>query len=306
MKKYSVFSLIFIALMTLFVYIQDNSSTTFSIFGINISLPNAVWIALFLGIFYILSILFFVFIHLQTFFYKKNIQKDIEIMINNIKNKILYKNSLKEVKVLKYCNNFVKNINGLNIEPNPSEKFEFLEDLKKLKNGEVIEISKYKLNENNPWYILNIKNRLKKDGNYAKEVLRKFKNEELKKEAFQIFAQKAPIEEILKYNYPLTKEIILSHINDKDLKKLLEIAKLSKFEEIEIAKALYGSRTPDEELEIISPFVYGSAYLALKYEHIEKAKEIIEEHSLKIFEYILKLKECGVKIDIDEYLQAIS
>jgi hypothetical protein len=132
------------------------------------------------------------------------------------------------------------------------------------------------------------------------------RQEELKKEAFQIFAKKAPIEEILKYNYPLTKDIILSHINDKDLKKLLEIAKLNKFEEIETSKALYGSRTPDEELEIISPFVYGSAYLALKYEHIEKAKEIIEEHSFKLFEYLLKLKECGVKIDVDEYLQAIS
>jgi len=306
MKKYSVFSIIFIALITLFVYIEENSATTFNIFGINLSLPNAVWTAIFLGLFYILSISFFIFINLQNFFYKKNIQKDMEIMINNIKNAILYKNNLKEVKILKYCNNFVKNIKGLEIEPNKSEKFEFLEDIKKLKNGEIIEISKYKLKENNPWFILNVKNRMKKDKNYAKEVLKKFKNEELKKEAFYIFAKNASIFEILKYNYPITKEIIFSHINDADLKKLLERAKLNKFEEIEIAKAIYNTRTPDEELEIMSPLYYGAAYMALKYEHIEKAKEIIEEHSIKMFEYLLKLKEYGVKVEVDEYLQAIS
>jgi hypothetical protein len=306
MKKYSIFSLIFIGLITLFVYMEDNSTTTFNIFGINLSLPNAVWVAIFLGLFYLLSILFFVFIHLQNFFYKKNIQKDIEIMLHNIKNAILYKNNFKNVKILKYCNNFVRNIKGLEIEPNPTERFEFLEDIKKLKNGETVEISKYKLNENNPWFVLNIKNRIKKDPHYAKEVLRRFKNEELKKEAFYIYAKIAPISEIVKYDYPITKDIILAHIKDNDLKKLLQKTNLNKFEQIEIAKAIYGSRSPDEELDITEPLPYANAYLALKYEHIEKAKEIIEENSLKFFEYLLKLKECGIKVEVDEYLQAIA
>jgi uncharacterized integral membrane protein len=306
MKKYSIFSIIFIAFISLFVYIQDNSSTTFNLFGINISLPNAAWIAIFLGLFYLLSVLFFIIMHIQNFFYKKNIQKDIEIMLNNIKNAILYKNNLKNVKILKYCNNFVKNIKGLEIEPNPSEKFEFLEDIKKLKNGETIEISKYKLDENNPWFILNIKNRIKNNPNYAKEVLKKFKNEELKKEAFYIWAKTAPISEIIKYNYPITKDIILAHIEDNDLKKLLEKAKLNKFEQIEIAKKIYGTKNPDIELEIVSPLPYASAYLALKYEHIEKAKEIINAHSIKFFEYVIKLKECGNKVEVDEFIQAVS
>jgi hypothetical protein len=306
MKKYSIFSLIFIAIITLFVYIQDNSYTTFNIFGVNITLPNAVWIAIFLGLFYLSSIIFISITHIQNFFYKKNIEKDIAKMINNIKNAILYKNSFKEVKILKHCNNFIKNIKGLEIEPNPVEKFEFLEDLKKLKNGETIEISKYKLNENNPWFILNVKNRIKKDKTYAKEVLKKFKNEELKKEAFYIFAKTAPIKEILKYNYPITKEIILSHIKDKDLKELLKKADLNKFEQIEIAKKIYQTRTPDEELDTISPMPYAFAYLALKYEHIEKAKEIIEKYSLKLFEYFIELRECKIKVEIDEYLQSIT
>ena len=305
MKKYSIFSLIFIGLIALFVYMQNNATTTFTLFGVNITLQNAIWMAVFLGLFYIVSILFFSITHIQNFFYKKNIQKDIDILINNIKNRILYIDSFKDTKLLNYINNFIKNINGLEIEPNKIEKFDFLEDIQKLKNGETIQISKYKLKEHNPWYILNIKNRLHKEKNYAKEVLKKFKNEELKKEAFYIFAKNASINEILKYDYPITKEIILSHINDDNLKQLLKKANLNKFEEIEIAKKLYNTKTPDKELEIISPLKYGYAYLALKYEHLEKAKEIIEENNLKIFEYFIKLRE-HQKIEIDEYLQSIS
>ncbi len=305
MKKYSIFSLIFIAIVTLFVYIQNDSYTTFEILDISITLPNAVWIAFFLGLFYLLTLLFLTFFNLKTIIFKKNVKKDIETIISNIKNKILYKNDTKEAKIIKEINNFVKEcIEGLEIKPKKVEKFEFLEDLQKLKEGEVVEISKYKLKENNPWFILNLKNRLKKDPSYAKEVLRKFKNEELKKEAFYIWAKEAKIKEILKYNYPITLDIILAHINETDLVKLLERAELTPKEEIEVAKKIYRTKNPDIELEIIKPLPWGYAYLALKYEHLELAKETVEKNSLKFFEYFLKLKECGTKADIDEYIQS--
>ncbi|ACM92856.1 hypothetical protein NAMH_0048 [Nautilia profundicola AmH] len=305
MKKYTLFSIILIALMTLLVYMEENSVTTFSLLGVNITLPNAVWTAIFLGIFFIFSIIFFGVLNIKEYFYKKNIQKDIEILIANIKNRILYKEPLKkEVKILKNCNNFVNNIKGLQIEPKKCEKFEFLEDIEKLLNGEVIEISKYKLSEDNPWFIQNIKNRLKKDENFAKEVLKKYKNEELKKLAFKIYAKNASISEILKYDYEIDVDIIKAHIKDPDVKYLLEKAKLTPKEEIEIAKALHQTFDPDKEFEIVEPLKWASAYLAFKYEHIEKAKEIVEENELKFFEYFLKLREAGVKADIDEYIDS--
>ncbi|AZV45763.1 hypothetical protein C3L23_00250 [Nautilia sp. PV-1] len=305
MKKYTLFSIILIALITLFVYIEENSATTFSMLGLNITLPNAVWTAIFLGIFFIFSIIFFGVLNIKEYFYKKNIKKDIETLIANIKNRILYKDPVnKEVKILKHCNNFVNNIEGLNIIPKKCEKFEFLEDIEKLKNGEVIEISKYRLNENNPWFILNIKNRLSKDENFAKEVLKKYKNEELKKLAFKIYAKYASINEILKYDYEIDLEIIKAHLDDPDVKFLLQKAKLIPKEEIEIAKAIHQTMTPDKEFEILEPLKWASAYLALKYEHIEKAKEIIEENDLKFFEFFLKLREAGIRADIDEYIDS--
>ncbi|WP_456488307.1 hypothetical protein [Caminibacter pacificus] len=302
MKKYFIFGIIFIALITLFVYIENNTFTTFSLLGVNISLPNAVWIAVFLGVFFLFSIIFLGFINLKGSLFQKNIKKDTQTLINNIKNKILFIDQTKEVKILKNINQFVKNnINGLEILPKKIEGFEFLEDIEKLKNGETIEISKYKLKPENPWFILNVKNRLKKESNYAREVLKKFKNEELKKEAFYIYAQKAPVYEILKYPYDITFDIVKSHINEEGFEKLLEKAKLSPKEEIEIAKELYGKKDPDSELETIKPLKWGYAYMAIKYSHFDLARQIVEENNLKFFEYYLNLPQ---KDDIDEYIDS--
>ena len=305
MKKYFIISLIFISLVALLVYTQDNSFTTFNIFGINLSLPNAVWIALFLGLFCIFSIIYFFVVNLKNTFYQKNVNKDIKTIIENIKNKILYINNTKKTKILNEINNFAThNIEGLNIVPKESKNFEFLVDIQKLKNGEVIEIGKYKLDENNPWFILNIKNRLKKEPNYAQEVLKKFKNKELKKEAFYIFAKTATIKEILKYDYDINLDILLSHINDKDLELLVNKAKLTPKEEIEFARKLYMTRTPDEELSLVDKMPYAKSYLALKYEHLDLAKDIIEANEIKFFEFFLKLRLAGIKADIDEYIDS--
>ncbi len=305
MKKYLIFSIIFIGLVTLLVYTQDNSFTTFSLFGIHLTLPNAIWIAIFLGIFFLLSAIFFSIVNLKNTFFQKNVTKDINNLIENIKNKILYVNNTKKTKVLNDINDFVINhIEGLKILSKENPKFQFLEDIAKLQNGEVIEISKYKLNENNPWFILNIKNRLKKEPDYAKEVLKKFKNKELKKEAFYIFAKTASVRDILRYDFPITLDILISHINDKDLELLIRKANLTSKEEIEFARKLYMTRSPDKELNLVENMPYAKAYLALKYEHLDLAKEIIEKNNIKYLEFFLKLKLAGVKADIDEYIDS--
>ena len=301
MKKYIISSIIFIGLISLFIYIQNNNYTELNILGESITLPNALWVLIFLSLFFIFTLIFFLIVNFKTYLFQKNIKKDTLAIISKIKNQILYINSFKETKILNDINNFVKNIEGLNIKPIKRKKFEFLEDIKKLLDGETIEIGKYKLKDDNPWFILNIKNRLKKHPEYAKEVLKKFKNEELKKEAFYIWAKEAPIKEIIKYNYEITFEIIKAHIKDKDLKLLLDKAKLTPKEEIEVAKLIY-SQNPDEELKLVENLPYAKTYLAIKYSHFDLAKEIIEENNLKIFEFYINLKE---KVDIDEYLESI-
>ncbi len=306
MKKYTIFSIIFIALISLGVYIQNDTFTTLNIGKTSWSLPNALWVALFLTLFFLTSLIFFGIIHFRSFVYQKNVKKDLKIIIENIKNRVLYKNSIKPTKTLNEINECIKNIKGLEIKPQKRENYEFFEDIEKLKNGEIVEISKYKLNENNPWFKLNIKNRLKNEPEYAKEVLKKFQDKELKKEAFYIWAKTAGIKEILREGYPITYDIIKSHLHDEYFHLLLSQGelKLSIKEEIELAKEIYGSIDPDSELEMLKPLKWAEAYLTIKYEHLELAKEIIDTNNLKFFDYFLKLKEEGQKVDIDEYIQS--
>ncbi len=306
MKKYTIFSIIFIALISLAIYIENNSFTTLKIGNINLSLPNALWAAIFLTLFFIASLIFFGIIHFKSFVYQKNVKKDLKIIIDNIKNKVLYKNSIKPTKTLNEINECIKNIEGLEIKPQKRENYEFFEDIEKLKNGEVIEISKYKLTDKNPWFILNIKNRLKNEPEYAKDVLKKFKDEELRKEAFYIWAKTAGVKEILREGYPITYDIVKAHLHDEYFNLLLSQGelKLSIKEEIDIAKEIYGSIDPDSELEMLKPLKWAEAYIAIKYEHLELAKELVDTNNLKFFDYFLKLKETSQKVDIDEYIQS--
>ena len=303
MRRYLIFSITLIALIGLFVFIEDNSTTTFNILGVDITLPNALWVIIFLSIFLIFTTIYLSFTMLKNIFYKKRVEGDIKKILENIKNKILFINSFKDVKVLKEINNFTKNIAGLKIKAIETTNFEYISDLEKLENGEVVDISKYKLPKDNYWHKLYLKNKILSDENFAKEEFKKLKDEELKKLAFYIWAKSAKISEILKYDYEITKDIILAHINE-DFSSLLKRTKLTPLEEIEIAKAIYQTKDPDKELEMIKDLKWGYAYLLLKYEHLDLAKEIIEQNNLKFFEYYLKLKECGERVEIDEYLQS--
>ena len=306
MKKYTIFSIIFIALISLGVYIQNNTFTTLNIGKTSWSLPNAIWVALFLTLFFLTSLIFFGIIHFRSFVYQKNVKKDLKIIIENIKNRVLYKNNIKATKTLNEINECIKNIEGLEIKPQKRENYEFFEDIEKLENGETVEISKYKLNENNPWFKLNIKNRLKNEPEYAKEVLKKFKDKEIRKEAFYIWAKTAGVKEILRESYPITFDIIKSHLHDEYFHLLLTQGelKLSIKEEIELAREIFGWEDPDRELEILKPLKWAEAYIAIKYEHLELAKELIETNNLTFFDYLLKLKENAQKVDIDEYIES--
>jgi hypothetical protein len=244
-------------------------------------------------------------LNIKNYFLSKNIKKDKEFILTHIRNRILFKDSkLKEVKILKDIFNFSNLINGLEIEAKKIDGFEFLEDLEKIKKGEVVDLKKYKLRNDNKWNILNTLNRIKIDKDFAKDMLLKPINEEVKKAAFYIVIEEMSINEMLRYNYDIPFEVVKKHVRDENFNKLLNRIKLSPKEEIEIAREIHQTIDPDKEFEILKPLKLASAYLALKYEHLQKAKEIIEENDLKFFEFFLKLRENGIKADIDEYIDS--
>jgi hypothetical protein len=297
MKKYTIISFIFIALVGLLIYVNSDSSTTFDMFGIHITLYNAVWFMVFLFIFYLISIIYFAIIKYKTFAFEKNIKKDKLNLIKNIENKILFKDKILPVKILKECEEFVEMIEGLVIKPKKSEIFTFMEDVEKLQNGEVIDLSKYKFSSKNPWVIKNLENRIEKeDLSAAKDAL---KIESLKEKALFLLAKKAEVNEILANNYPIYKETILNNLESSRLKELIEKSDLKSDEYIEIAKTLYKKEenNPENVITLFENKIVPYVYLLIKYEMLDKAKELAHENDLKFFKYYLDLKEKNIKLD---------
>jgi len=297
MKKYTLISFLFIAVAGLLTYINTDSSTTFNIFGINLTLYNAVWTMLFLSVFYIFSLIYFAIIKYKNFAFEKNIHKDKINIIKNIENRILFKNKTLPVKIMKDLEEFIEMIEGLEIKPKKSNIFPFMEDLEKLQNGEVVDLKNYKFSQDNPWVIKNLENRLNsEDLEAAKEAL---KIESLKEKALKVISKKAPINEILANNYPISKETILNNLDNPRIKELIEKSNLKNDEYIEIAKTLYlkEEHNPENVLNLFENKTVPYVYLLIKYEMLDKARELAKENELKFFEYYLDLKEKNIKLD---------
>jgi hypothetical protein len=303
MRKYSIFSIIFIILSGFFIYINSNETTTMAILGINISLPNAIWMMGFLLLFFIFSIGYAFILRYKSFRFENNILKDIKVIKENIKFKMLGINKFNNTKELNNINEFIKNISYLNISTNFVEDFEFLNEIDKIKNGEVVDLKKYKLSEDNEWVILNKSNKLNQDNSYVKTILNTSKNESLIKQAQEIIIKNKDLNQILEFNIPLTKEIIIENIESEKLNILLKNSDLEKSDYIEIAKEAYKIYdNPETLFELFEAYHEAYIYLLIEFEVIDKALEVAKEYESKFFEYYLLLREDGHKIDIKDFL----
>jgi len=297
MKKYTIISFIFIALAGLLTYINTDASTTFNMFGVNITLYNALWSMLFLSIFYLFSIIYFAIIKYKNFSFEKNIHKDKVNIIKNIENRILFKDKILPVKVMKDIEEFVEMVEGLKITPKKSEIFPFMEDLEKLQNGEVVDLKNYKFSNENPWVLKNIENGIKNgDIASAKEGL---KIESLKEKALKVLGKNSSIKEILANDYPILKETLLNNLENLRLKELIDKSNLKNDEYISVAKELYKKedKNPENVINMFENKIVPYVYLLIKYEMIDKARELSHENELKFFEYYLDLKEKNIKLD---------
>jgi len=193
-------------------------------------------------------------------------------------------------------------VEGLTIKPKQSNIFPFMKDLEKLEKGEIVDLSKYKLEQNNPWILKNLENRIdKEDLKAAKEGL---KIDSLKEKALKLLSKKAPLKEILANNYPIYKDTILNNLESNRLKELIEKSNLKNDEYIEIAKILYQKEknNPENIINLFENKIVPYVYLLIKYEMLDKARELAKENDLKFFEYYLDLKEKNIKLD--EFLDA--
>ncbi len=331
LKKYIIFSLIFIVIIGLYVYSLNGNTYAMTFFDMHVSLPIAVWVILPASLIVIATILHIIFYNFKDYLVQRNLQKDYKNFIQYTKNKMLkinFNNDFKTkwfklpAKILNYFEfDPNKNLNNLDNE----ELKNIILDLKKIENGESIDLKKYKLPKNNYYTRKNILNKLAKDKKYADEILNncgedKQENEVCKK-AFEIYATYATYGNIKKQNFNISKELFLKlidrtinkednfKIENNEIFEYLKKYDFSPMEYLLLAKKMKNSFPPEVVMSLFEKVslekekaMQAYLYTLFEYQMINKAREVLENSGkgeFEKFKYFLFLRDNGKNFDID-------
>ncbi len=329
LKKYILFSIIFIVAVGAYVYSFNGGMFTLSFFGVPVSLYIAVWVILPAAVIIIASVLHILFYNVKGYFSYRNLQKDYKNYIQYSKARILGVDSSAEFKT-KWFKLPVKMLKHFKFDatkdPSDIEDEEIkntILDLKKIENGESIELKKYKLSKDNYFVKKNMLNKLTKDKKYSEEILKNCTDKESKicKKAFEIYVTFANYENIRKQGYKVTKDIfekLLERMVDKDdlfkmdsdeIFELIKEFKYTKQEFLKLAKKFKKVLNPEATISLFEKLsnenelsLQAYLYILFEFQMIDKAREILEnvgKNECEKFKYFLFLRDAGKNFDID-------
>ncbi len=322
---YFVFSLLFIAAVVVGVYMITPATFSFELFGINMpKLPVAVWVAIPVALIVLASVAHMMFHSTKNFFASRKYRTDLRKLEDAI-----YWSLIKEPTSVNYSDDELKKSAALlseaYIEPISVDTSDISLKIKevakvilRINSGEYVDLKMQKftkhLSANNPIILKNEFNHLDSSREYALKVadfhdkysdsivevaLDKIAESEdfytlkkyaklIGKERFFKVLDRSQSDEKLELNVDLLKSFISEYeLECRDYYKLAEVV-LSKFEP-DSALALFKELVSQDE-EANSGYIY----LLFKYEMIDKAKDILEEHSTdeyKAFRALLILKK---------------
>ncbi len=329
LKKYIIFSIIFIAAVGAYVYSFNGSIFTLSFFGINISLYVAVWVILPALVIVVASILHMAFYNVKGYFSYRNLQKDYKNYLQYSKARILgldgsgdfktswYKLPVKMLKHFKF---------DASKDPNDIENEEIksvILDLKTIENGGNINLKKYKLPKDNYFFKKNILNKLSSDKSYSEEVLKSCtdKGNEICQKAFEVYATYANFADIKQQGYNIDKnifEILISRMeNPEDMLKMsgdevfdiLQEFKYSKKEFLSVAKRIKKVLNPEATISLFEKLsnendlaTQAYLYILFEYQMVDRVRDILEnigKNECEKFRYFLFLRDEGKNFDIN-------
>ncbi|MCR4941921.1 MAG: LapA family protein [Campylobacter sp.] len=262
-RKFVVYSLIYLILVVVSVYVLDNSTYTLNLLGFSLTQPVAIWIALPIVIFVLLTIAHMLYHSLAYYKFKRNIKKDTslyndmakEILLGLPSNKDfksdLFKTSSGITKVLSpwglYAENSVDNENLANI----------INVVRNVKKGEVSDLKKFKLPKDNPLFIQNEINKIQNEADYYLQILKDATNsDKLKNVAYEKLLKVGDFADIKRYGYAKLNSdeimgLIKRYVNDElsisgdEMFDLLNQDKISKEQYLDAAIMLQNKLTPD-------------------------------------------------------------
>ncbi len=329
-KKYLVFSILFIILVGAYIYSINGDTYTLTLFGVPVTLHIALWVVLPAALLVVASVLHMMFYGFRDYLAQRNLKKDYRNFIEQIKAQFLM-----EPANISYSSDFFKLPSKLlklfrfdpsieNEDIDDSDFKKLIDDLKRVENGEVVDLKKYKLPSDNYYIKKNSINEIEKDEKKAESILKGCgdKRDDLCLRAFEIYLEKAKnYEDIKRVGFDIDKEIfvkLLDRFEDKDdpfkfdvddLIELFDKYEFTKAEYLHYAKKIKLLLNPEAVINLFERISDKShkamqAYLYLLFEFgmITKAREILENLDKKEcekFRYFLHLKDSGKNFDID-------
>lgn len=337
LKRYTIATLIWIALVGWFVYAFVTTEVQrIDFFGTMLpALPIALWVVVPMLVLYLASVVHMWFYSFVGNFQNRKYEKDYEKLIDAIVDAYLGKaNRHYEFKTDRYKllgtlleNTELKPLNDIAGHIGQDKIDNILDTIKKIEAGEVVEMKQFGLRSENPLVIANNRNRYKKGDISAERVLNapdKY-SKVLAKEVFEEYVLTAPLPNVERYKEFMTPKALnrlFARINadehrlELSTQKLVEFINMLELNEedfITISKTLSSSdMLPEQRMELFEMLSTQNdkataAYLYTLYdlEMVSKAAEILDilpkdEH--KNFRAYRALRECGHNFNIDMFV----
>ncbi|MFV0481641.1 MAG: hypothetical protein ACK5LP_06625 [Campylobacteraceae bacterium] len=328
-RQYIASSFIFLLIIGVYVYTFEGASYTHSFFGRELTMPIALWALIPAGILFLATIFHLFYYSVKGFFAKRVIKKDFETLVTEIKNNILGEEKPQEYKseyfteLGKISKKLVYNPESNDEKVGNSTLDEIFEKLHKVYSGEYIDLKKLRLRNDNPITVKNRMNLLKGDPKALADALKQcdVNSDEFCKKAFDVYTTTASYEEIKKYNFTLSNDIVIKlfkrfadkndtfNIPNADIECLLEKTKLSEDEYISCAKMLKANLEPNILLSIFenlqqknSDATNAYLYLLFELQMIDKIREFLSnanDDEYEKFKILLFLRDHGKRVDAD-------
>ncbi|WP_294964624.1 hypothetical protein [Sulfurimonas sp.] len=335
-KRYTIASLILIALVGWYVFAYVSQDTTaIEVFGVSLpAFPVAVWVIVPLVVLYITSVIHMSFYSMLAGFNLRKYNKDFEKVIDAIADAYMSKDERNHIYKTPRYQLLGSIIDNTTLFPSASlsdgtqnEKLDaVLKVIEDIKNGEVVELKKYSLKPENALVIQNDRNRYKKGDITAENILSRADTyaPSLVQEAYSDLVKTASLTKIEQYKSFLTKESlfdILSRINASEssldisneaLINIFNILDLDTKDLIKISSSLSVSMIPDQRIKLFETLsetredaIEAYMFTLFDLEMIAPANELLEntqDNEYLNFKAYSALKECGKNFNINLFI----
>lgn len=324
-KSFIFASIIYIAFIGGFAFFLDLGDYTLSIESFSLTLPIAIWFVAPLLIFFILALLHLSFYSLFNAFRFRHFFKDAD-KFEDFANDLLLEKKSKisfHTKEFKRVCEIAKSLKTQEKIPNLNQFNEILDTIKKIHDGEYVNLGKFKLENNNILSIQNEKNHLNKDISYAYNKIKNINHikDELEQTAFELLLEKGTYEQIKNVKIPKNSQQVLNliqrfknknlELSPVEFEVLLQNSNLDEKEYLKIAKMSVNLLNPDAILNIFlkiknqkSEALRAYLYLLAEFSMFDELLEQIKNDDKKFadFKAVLALRDKNIKINLNQLI----